>query len=358
MSDSTIKNQTPAAPAKERRRLLTVTSSPHLRSPETTTGIMLDVIIALSPSLIAAICIFGWRSLLVTCVTVATCVVSEYLSRKIMRRDNTISDLSAVVTGILLAFNLPVTIPLWMAAIGSVVAIVVVKQFFGGIGCNFINPALVGRIVLMMSFPTAMSSWAVPLAWRSGSAVTAATPMAQLSSVLDAGVSAQSLNAAGLPSLTEMLLGVRGGSLGEVCALTLILGGLYLIIRRVISPAIPLCYIGTVAVIMLIAGKGNLTFMAYELLGGGLLLGAIFMATDYTTSPLTFKGKIIYAVGCGLVTALIRLFGNMPEGVSFSIILMNILVPHIEKLTAPRPFGRRREKRTRQKKNEEAAEHA
>lgn len=345
------KQQAPAAPAAEKKvkkRLLTVTASPHLRSPETTTGIMLDVIIALIPSLVAAVCIFGWRSLLVTCVTVGTCVLSEYIARKVMRRDNTISDLSAVVTGILLAFNLPATIPLWMAAIGSVVAIVVVKQFFGGIGCNFINPALVGRIVLMMSFPTAMSSWAAPLAWRSGSIVTTATPMAQLSSVLEAGVSAESLNAADLPNLTEMLLGIRGGSLGEVCALTLILGGLYLMIRRVIAPTIPLCYIGTVAVIMLIAGGGNVTFMLYEILSGGLLLGAIFMATDYTTSPITFKGKIIYAIGCGLVTGLIRLFGNMPEGVSFSIILMNILVPHIEKLTAPKPFGSSRKKKAKE----------
>lgn len=345
-----------AAKKNVKERLLTVTSSPHLRSPETTTGIMLDVIIALIPSLVAAICIFGWRSLLVTCVTVGTCVLSEFIARKVMRRDNTISDLSAVVTGILLAFNLPVTIPLWMAAIGSVVAIVVVKQFFGGIGCNFINPALVGRIVLMMSFPTAMGSWAVPLAWRSGSVVTGATPMVQLSTVLESGVSTDALNAAGLPSLTEMLLGVRGGSLGEVCALTLILGGLYLMIRRVITPVIPLCYTGTVAVIMLIASGGNLTFTAYELLGGGLLLGAIFMATDYTTSPMTRKGKIIYAIGCGLITGLIRLFGNMPEGVSFSIILMNILVPHIEKLTAPRPFGRR--KKREKKKAKGAAKHA
>lgn len=356
MSEPKQQEQQPAAKKNVKERLLTVTSSPHLRSPETTTGIMLDVIIALIPSLVAAICIFGWRSLLVTCVTVGTCVLSEFIARKVMRRDNTISDLSAVVTGILLAFNLPVTIPLWMAAIGSVVAIVVVKQFFGGIGCNFINPALVGRIVLMMSFPTAMGSWAVPLAWRSGSVVTGATPMVQLSTVLESGMSTDALNAAGLPSLTEMLLGVRGGSLGEVCALTLILGGLYLMIRRVITPVIPLCYTGTVAVIMLIASGGNLTFTAYELLGGGLLLGAIFMATDYTTSPMTRKGKIIYAIGCGLITGLIRLFGNMPEGVSFSIILMNILVPHIEKLTAPRPFGRR--KKREKKKARGAAKHA
>lgn len=356
MSEAKQQEQQHAAKKNVKERLLTVTSSPHLRSPETTTGIMLDVIIALIPSLVAAICIFGWRSLLVTCVTVGTCVLSEFIARKVMRRDNTISDLSAVVTGILLAFNLPVTIPLWMAAIGSVVAIVVVKQFFGGIGCNFINPALVGRIVLMMSFPTAMGSWAVPLAWRSGSVVTGATPMVQLSTVLESGMSTDALNAAGLPSLTEMLLGVRGGSLGEVCALTLILGGLYLMIRRVITPVIPLCYTGTVAVIMLIASGGNLTFTAYELLGGGLLLGAIFMATDYTTSPMTRKGKIIYAIGCGLITGLIRLFGNMPEGVSFSIILMNILVPHIEKLTAPRPFGRRRKRE--KKKAKGAAKHA
>lgn len=288
---------------------------------------MLDVIISLLPALIAAVCIFGPRVLAVTATTVITAELAEYLSRKAMKRHNTLGDFSAAVTGVLLAFNLPVDIPLWMAAIGAAVAIVVVKQMFGGIGQNFVNPALIGRIVMLSSFPTAMATWAKPLAWKTGEAVTTATPLALLRTDGE------------LPSLSDMLLGVRGGSLGETCALALIIGGIYLIIRKVISPVIPLCYIGTFAVIMLIAGKGDFSYLAYQIMGGGLLLGAIFMATDYATSPINFKGKIIYAVGCGLLTALIRLFGSLPEGVSFSIIIMNILTPHIENLTTPKPFG-------------------
>lgn len=361
----TITREPSAVQAEEstqtkKRGKLTVSVSPHLRSPETTTGIMLDVVIALVPSLIAAVCIFGWRALLLTCVSVGTCVLCEYLCRKVMKRDNTISDLSAVVTGILLAFNLPVTLPLWMVVIGAIVAIVVVKQFFGGIGQNFVNPALTGRIVLMMSFPAAMSNWVVPFVWKNSAAITTATPMAQLGDLYSnfGSLSATPnllLENASLPSMMEMLLGVRSGSLGEVCALTLILGGLYLMIRRVISPAIPLVYVGTVACVMLIAWRGNLEFVAYELLGGGLLLGAVFMATDYTTSPINFKGKLVFAVGCGLITSLIRLFGNMPEGVSFSILFMNILVPHIERLTTPRPFGSKRKKKKAEKKEAQAS---
>ena len=234
---------------------LTVSASPHVRSAQTVSGIMLNVIIALIPALAASIWLFGPRVLLVCLVTVGTCMLSEYLLRRIMKRSNTLGDLSAVVTGLLLAFNLPVSIPLWQAAIGSVVAIVVVKQLFGGIGQNFVNPAITGRIILMVSF------------------------------------------------------------------------------------------IGTVAVIMLIAGKGDFRFVAYQLLSGGLMLGAFFMATDYTTSPINFKGRIIFGIGCGLLTSFIRLFGSLPEGVSFSIILMNILVPHIENLTTPKPFGTVKEKK-------------
>ena len=315
---------------------LTVSASPHVRSSETSTGIMLDVIIALVPALVMAAVYFGSRALALTGVTVGTAVLAEWLSRKVMRRDNTIGDLSAIVTGLILAFNLPATLPLWMAAIGSVIAIVVVKQMFGGIGMNFVNPAITARIVLMVSFPTAMAKWIVPFssAW-SPDAVTAATPMAVLAGVSGGDVAA----AEGLPTLTQMLLGVHGGSMGEVCSVALLAGAFYLLLRRVISPAIPFSFIGTVAVIMLIAGKGNLQFLAYELLGGGLILGAFFMATDYTTSPLTRKGRILFGIGCGLLTAVIRLFGSLPEGVSFSIILMNILVPHIERLTTPKAFG-------------------
>ena len=325
---------------------LTVSASPHVRSHETTTGIMLDVIIALVPALVMSAVYFGTRALCLAAVTVGTAVLSEYLSRKIMKRDNTLGDLSAVVTGLILAFNLPATLPLWMAAIGSVIAIVIVKQMFGGIGQNFVNPAITARIILMMSFPSAMAKWIVPFssAW-SPDAVTAATPM----TVLNAGTDLTA--AEGLPTLTQMLIGAHGGSMGEVCSIALLAGAFYLLLRRVISPTIPFSVIGTVAVIMLIAGKGNLEFVAYELLGGGLILGAFFMATDYSTSPINRKGRIIFGIGCGLITAVIRLFGSLPEGVSFSIILMNILVPHIERLTTSKPFGYEKP----EKKKEEAA---
>ena len=315
---------------------LTVSASPHVRSAQTVSGIMLNVIIALIPALAASVWLFGLRVLLVCAVTVSVSVLSEYIARKVMKRHNTTGDLSAVVTGLILAFNLPVSIPLWMAAIGSVIAIVVAKQFFGGIGQNFVNPAIAGRIILMVSFPTAMTTWTAPFAYKSTQGtITTATPLAAEESEL--------------PSLLKMFLGMRGGSLGETCAAALIIGGLYLIIRKIISPAIPLSFIGTVAVIMLIAGKGDLSFVAYQLLSGGLMLGAFFMATDYATSPINFKGKIIFGIGCGIITSMIRLFGSLPEGISFAIILMNILVPHIENLTTPKPFGTVKEKKSKEK---------
>lgn len=312
---------------------LTVSASPHLRSSKTTTAIMLDVIISLIPALIAAVFIFGPRVLAVTATTVISCVLSEYISRKVMKRSNTIGDLSAVVTGIILAFNLPVSLPLWMAAVGGVVAIVVVKQFFGGIGQNFANPAITARIILLLSFGKAMGDWTVPLSWKTD-AVSGATPLALLGTE----------NAA-LPSKLDMFLGLRGGCLGETCAVALLIGGIYLVVRKIISPTIPLSFIGTVAVIMLIKGHGDLSFLTYHLLGGGLLLGAIFMATDYSTSPLNLKGKIVFGIGCGLFTSVMRLFTPMSEGVSFAILLMNLLVPHIERLTAPKPFGTQKEKK-------------
>lgn len=330
--------------------LLTASVSPHVRTRDTSRLIMLDVIIALIPSLIASVVIFGFRALSVACVSVASCVLFEWLSRKVMKRHNTIGDLSAVVTGIILAFNLPSTIPFWMVVLGSLIAIVVVKQMFGGIGQNFVNPALLARIVLMVSFPKAMlSSWSTPFAWKSATpdALTAATPLAVLKS-----------GEGELPGITEMLF-AKAGSLGEVCAVALIVGGIYLVIRKVISPIIPLCYIGTVAVFMLIFGlvkeENAFMFMLNEVLAGGLLLGAIFMATDYATSPTSPKGKLIFAIGCGLITSLIRLFGNMNEGVSFSIIIMNILVPHIDNLTAPVPFGGKKEKKSKKDAKEEEA---
>lgn len=319
---------------------LLVSASPHIHSPETTTGVMGDVLISLLPALVMAVVWFGSRALVLAAVCIGTAVLAEWLSRRVMKRPNTLGDLSAVVTGLILALNLPASLPLWMAAIGSVTAIVVVKQMFGGIGQNFVNPAMTARIILMVSFPTAMARWTAPLvsAWNAD-AVTTATPMASLAASSGGNLSAD------LPSLWRMLVGYHGGSMGEVCALALLVGGVYLIIRRVISPIIPAAYIGTVAVWMLAAGQGDIRFVAYELLGGGLLLGAFFMATDYATSPITAKGKWIFGIGCGVITSVIRLYGSLPEGVSFSIILMNILVPHIERLTLPRAFGAEKKKK-------------
>ncbi len=309
---------------------LIVSSSPHFQSKRTTRSIMLDVIIALFPTLLASIVLYGGRSLVLTAVTVASCVLFEYLFRKILGRDNSTGDLSAIVTGMLLAFNLPPTFPYWMAVIGAAVAIIVVKEFFGGLGQNFANPAIVGRIVLMLSFTSQMTTYFDASAVNNGFAsvagvdvVATATPMAQM----QAG-EVQT-------SITELLLGLHGGCLGETCAITLILGGIYLVVRRVISPTIPLCYIGTVGLLSLIAGQDAI----YMMLSGGLLLGAIFMATDYVTSPVTTKGKIIFAVGCGIITFVIRSFAASVEGVSFAILIMNLLVPQIDKLTKNKPFG-------------------
>ncbi len=302
---------------------LYVSSSPHFRSNNSTRRIMLDVIIALLPTSVAACVIFGFRSAVLIAVCVATCVLLEYVSRKIMKRDTTIGDLSAVVTGLLLALNLPVDINPLIAMFGCLIAIVVVKQMFGGIGMNFVNPALAARIVLLVSFPSAMMHWVTVPGQPQGAmidATTSATPLAAK---------------AGTYSYIDLLIGRCGGSIGEVCAIALILGGIYLVIRRVISPIIPCVYLATAALMSLAFGLDPL----YQILAGGLLLGAIFMATDYTTSPVTNWGKVVYAIGCGVLTMLLRTYSNMPEGVSFSILLMNILVPHIERLTAPRTLG-------------------
>ncbi|MEE1010864.1 MAG: RnfABCDGE type electron transport complex subunit D [Acutalibacteraceae bacterium] len=317
---------------------LVVSASPHIRSEKTTTRIMLDVIIALIPALIASFVFFGPKVLAVTATTVITSVLAEYISRKVMKRHNTIGDLSAVVTGLILAFNLPSTVPLWIAAVGSVVAIVVVKQFFGGIGQNFANPAITARIVLLLSFATKMSGseWAKPLAWITKPEVmTTATPLALYGE-----------ENAVLPSLLDMFIGNRAGSLGETCTVALLIGGIYLIARKVISFKIPLAYLGSFALIMLVTGfiikrdpVEALTYAAYQFMSGGLFLGAFFMATDYATSPINTDGKYIFGVGCGILTALIRIFGSLPEGVSFAILIMNLLVPHIERITTPKPFG-------------------
>ncbi|MEE1246999.1 MAG: RnfABCDGE type electron transport complex subunit D, partial [Acutalibacteraceae bacterium] len=242
---------------------LVVSASPHDRSPRTVRSLMLDVIIALIPALIASVIFYGPRALLIECVSVATCVIFEYITRIAFKRPQSIGDLSAVITGLLLAFNLPVSIPLWMVVIGALVAIVVAKQFFGGIGQNFVNPALAGRIVLLTSFPVAMSTWTQPLTWTMSKldGITSASPLSSIHGMISGGEAPD-------VSLVEMLIGWRAGCLGETCAIALLLGGVYLVVRKVISPTIPLTYIGTVAVIMLIAGKGDFRFMIYELLGG------------------------------------------------------------------------------------------
>ena len=297
----------------------TVSISPHIRAPWTTQTIMRDVLIALCPALIAACIIYGERALLVTAVCVAACVLIEWLYEKLMKKPVTITDLSAAVTGMILAFNLPVTIPLWQAVFGCLVAIIVVKQLFGGLGKNFANPAVVGRIVLFLAFSGSMTNWVYP------DAVSSATPLAILSS----GAVDQ------LPSLGYMLIGWHGGCIGETCSIALVLGGIYLIVRKVITWHIPVAFIGTVFLLTAVLGQEPV----YQVLSGGLLLGAIFMATDYVTSPSTPWGKIVFGIGCGLITVLIRVWGSYPEGVSFAILLMNILNPYISSWTRNKPLG-------------------
>ena len=298
------------------KEMLTVSSSPHIKRPDTTRGIMSDVVIALAPAATYGCILFGLRALaaLITCVGVA--VLSEFLWNKALKKPNTIKDMSAVVTGLLLGMNLPPTLPLWQAAIGSVAAIIVVKQMFGGLGHNFANPAIAARIILLVSFPASMTRFTEPVS----DAVTSATPLA---------------GTAGALSFKTLFFGMHAGSIGETSAFLLLVGGLYLVIRRVITPVIPVCFIGTVALLSLITGEN----VMLSVFGGGLILGAVFMATDYTTSPTTPLGKAVFAVGCGIITFVIRKFGSLPEGVSYSILLMNILVPHINRFTLSKPFG-------------------
>lgn len=310
---------------------LIIEPSPHIRSSWTTQRVMLNVIIALLPALIAAVILFGIRALTLTVICCTACVLFEWLFCFITKKERTISDLSAVVTGMLLAFNLPVNIPEYMAIIGCFVAIFIVKMLFGGIGQNFANPAVTGRIVLMLSFTSYMSTWTVPFAYKDGvDAVVSATPLVA--------------SAEELPPLMDMFLGLRVGCMGETCALALLIGGIYLVARKIISPVAPLSFIGTVALCAFFYSGGDVQYMTYQVLSGGLLLGAVFMATDYSTTPLTSYGKLIFGIGCGLFTFLIREFAALPEGVSYSILLMNILTPYIDKITMPRPLGARREK--------------
>ena len=320
---------------------LIATSNPHIRSNETTRSIMLDVIIAMLPALAFAIFNFGLRALTLTAVSVVGCVFWEWLYRKLMKKPQSIGDLSSVVTGMLLAFVCPVQMPYWMILIGDFFAIIVVKQLFGGIGKNFLNPALAGRAVLLASYAGTMTSWVDPavnkaaIIGSNADIVTTATPLA----IMKTGDFAELLSA---HSVGSMFVGTGiPGSLGEVSALALLIGGVYLIWRKVINWQTPVAYIATVAVLTFLFPKqgSGLEWMLYSIFGGGLFLGAFFMATDYATSPVTKKGQLIFGIGCGLFTVLIRYFGSYNEGVCYSIMVMNLFVALIDKYTKPTRFG-------------------
>ena len=300
---------------------LLVSSAPHITGKDTTASLMRDLIIAMVPAMIASTLFFGVQSLILTAVSVLACVAFEYLYEKMLKKPITVGDLSAAVTGILLAFNCPPTLPLWTVVVGAFFAIIIVKQLFGGLGYNFANPAIVARIILGLGYTGLMTSWTFP-ATISGDAVASATPLA----VYAAG---------GTVNYLDMFVGATGGVLGETSALALLLGFVYLVVRKVISPTIPVTYVATVAVLAVVLGVDPVVYV----LGGGLLLGAIFMATDYVTSPYTEKGKIIFGIGLGVITVMIRRFGAMTEGVSYAILLMNLVVPYINKATRQKPLG-------------------
>ncbi len=314
---------------------LTISSSPHAHASATTRTIMRDVLIALLPALAGSVYFFGFRALIVTLLSAASCVFFEWGYRKLMHLDSTVYDMSAIVTGVLLAFVCPVTIPYWCIIIGDFFAIIVVKQLFGGIGKNFVNPALAARAFLF-SWPAIMSNWVVPGfqnaagIFSTADAVTSATPLG----VMHQGALPQE-------SLLDLFLGNVGGCIGETSAMLLLIGFAYLLIRKVISVRIPLAFVGTVAVLTFLFPQGNdrLTWMAAQLLSGGLMLGAIFMATDYVTSPVTKLGQVIFGIGCGVITVVIRYFGGYSEGVSYAILVMNACVVLLDKLGRPKKFG-------------------
>ncbi|EQB85724.1 electron transport complex protein RnfD [Clostridium punense] len=305
-------------------RLYTVSTSPHIKSKDTVSSVMRDVLIALLPAAFAGVYFFGLNALLVILTAVGSAVLSEYAFQKITKRPIMIKDLSAVVTGLLLAFNVPPTIPLWMVAIGSAFAIIVVKCFYGGIGQNIVNPALAARAFLLAAYPVRMTTWTLD-------GTTGATPLGIL----------RGDGATALPNLFDVFVGNIGGCIGETSALALLIGAAYLLYKRVISWHIPVSYIGTVLLLTTLLGRNG--FMSgdglYEIFLGGLILGAFYMATDYTTSPMTKTGHLIFGICCGVLTTLIRLYGGYAEGVSYSILIMNLFVPFIDKFTKPRVFG-------------------
>ena len=302
---------------------LITSASPHIHSGASTRRIMLDVIIALLPAAIASAVIFGMRANVILLTCIVSAVLAEALFNLITRRKQTVGDLSAVVTGLLLGLNLSTNVPVWQCVIGSVFAVVVVKALFGGLGRNFANPAITARVFMLIAF-SSVAGGAVPAAVE---LEASATPLEQLAN-----------GASQLPSLLDMFIGTYGGAIGETCTAALLLGFIYLLVRKVIRWHIPVVFIGTVFVCSLIA-SGDVEYALYQILGGGLFLGAIFMATDYVTCPITTKGKVVFALGCGLITYIIRYFCAYPEGVSFSILIMNLLVPYIERFTGNKPLG-------------------
>lgn len=309
-----------------------VSLAPHIRSNDTVQKIMLDVIIALVPAMIASVYFFGMRSILLILTCVVACVATEYVTQSALKKTVQIRDLSAVVTGILIALNMPQSFPLWMAAFGSVFSILIVKECFGGIGFNFMNPALAARLVLMASWPKQITGYISPELLKQGvtdlDSITYATPL----QLIAAG------DFANLPQMKDMFIGNIGGVIGETSAIALLIGFIYLVVRKVISWEIPVIYVATTAVCLGILGI-PMNIIPYELLAGGLLLGAIFMATDYTTNPINSKGRIIFALGCGILTAVIRVKASLPEGVSYAICLMNLATPLIDKLTVTSAYG-------------------
>ncbi|MBQ6213872.1 MAG: RnfABCDGE type electron transport complex subunit D [Oscillospiraceae bacterium] len=319
---------------KNEKLVLDVAYQPQERTARSTSSIMLDVIIALIPASVWAVWQFGIQSLFLLVVSVSSCVFFEWGYRKLLHKSSSIGDLSAIVTGLMLAMTLPPTAPAWVAVIGCFFAIVIVKQLYGGIGKNFLNPALAGRAFLMASYATIMSSYAVPRSLKSTvDAISMATPLTYMYGGQE------------VPeffTLRSVFLGTMPGTLGEVSALLLTIGGIYLIIRKVISWRIPLSFIGTVALVSLIAGSGTMdrgSWMLYNILCGGVILNGFFMATDYVTSPITARGQIIYGIGCGAITMLIRYFGSFPEGCSYAILIMNLCTWAIDKAFNNRQFG-------------------
>ena len=337
---------------------LSVAMSPHATSPVGTQSLMLDVLIALVPALCISVYFFGPRALIATLISVIGCEVFEWGYRKLMKQPCANKDLSAAVTGVLVAFVCPVTLPYWTLLIGDFFAIVVVKQLFGGLGKNFLNPALAGRAFLMLCYPVAMTTWAKAGQWAP---LGMSVPQATLDAITGATpLSADLMHSGVLPqaSLLDAFIGNIGGCIGEVSALMLIIGGVYLIIRGVIRPSIPVAFIATVAVLTFLfpqGGNGRVEWMLYELCSGGLMLGAFFMATDYVTSPCTQKGEVVFGIGCGLLTVFIRYFGGYPEGVSYAILIMNVCAWLIDKACKPARFGVTAEMRKAAKEKAKAA---